>query len=160
MGSVDTEVERHIAYLLVDAQALGTASSRHSAPSAEARFVLGLADVAQHTEFPEHVATGVDREDRDTCLDGALNGTAECGSVGDRDDQGIGTGGHSGVDQLGHQWHVEGVGSAVLELHPEISGGLVCGVLNDRPEGVGGGTVNDDHHADVFTCSLGEGRAE
>ena len=142
-------VERGIAHFLVDADRVGHAGFAHALAGAEARLVLGLADVGQQTELGGDVAAGVHRDDRDTGVDGGLDRVAQRVGVGDRDDETVRIGGDGSVDQLRHFHHVEGVGGLVLDLDAHILGRLIHAVLDHRPERIRGLTVADDDEAQV-----------
>ena len=71
--SATTQIQGRVANLLVDADALGDAFSGHPLPGDEAGLILGLADVDEHAEVGEHVATRVHRDNRDPSRHSALN---------------------------------------------------------------------------------------
>ena len=121
--------------------------------AAEARLVLGLADVHRHAQLLAHVGAGVHGDHRDARCDRVPDGIAERLGIGDRHHQAIGLRGHGGVDDLRHLHHVEGIRRAILDRDAEILGGLVDAVLDHRPERIGGLAVAHHHESHVLRCS-------
>ena len=71
--AVAAKGQRLVADFLVEADRVLDAGGLESLTGAEAGLVLGLADVGEDAEVPEHVGAGVHRDDRDPGRDGLLD---------------------------------------------------------------------------------------
>ena len=115
---------------------------------------LALADMQQRAKLLADVAAGIHRHHRDPRVDRRLDRRAERVGVGHRDDEAVGLGGDSGVDDLLHRDHVEGVGVAILDGGDagEVLGRLGDPVLGHRPERRRVRPMGDDDDARLVLC--------
>ena len=129
--------------------ALRHAGFAHALARAEARLVLGLADVGQQTKFGGDIATGVHRDDRDTRLDGGLDRFAQRVGVGDRDDETVRLRRPRRRRSAATFPPCRRYQGLILDLNAHILGRLIHAVLNHRPERIRGLTVTNDDEAQV-----------
>ena len=124
LEALTTQVEGNVANLLVDTDCAAYALSGEPLPGDETSLVLRLANMDQHAEVGEDIATRVHRDDRDAGGNCRSDRVTESVGVRQGHNEPIGLRSDRSVDDLAHLDHVERARSLVLDVNAHVVG---CG---------------------------------